>query len=335
MTKELFTRTPEPVLKPRADLPWASSAVFNPGVWDDDGTIHLLFRAIPEGYKKIPLDDPDPTGPKTGFDDYVSYIGYASSQDGIHFTWKEEPFIAPDSPSDQFGAEDARISKIGDTFLITYTALAEPAFGGTDGVRIGLASTKDFQTIVKHGAVGPPVRDKDAVIFPRLVNGKIGMLHRVVPNIQLVWFDDLEQLFDPPAALWESHLANLEQSQVMGTGEGWEAKKVGAGPTPIETDEGWLLIYHGVDFNHVYRTGLALLDLDDPSKVIARLSYAVFEPKTDWELFGDVNNVVFPEGAIVRDGVVHMYYGAADLVIGHATAKLEDLVDALLKDGAR
>jgi len=136
--------------------------------------------------------------------------------------------------------------------------------------------------------------------------------------------------------MFSDDILNWADSQVIvRPANYWEFRKIGCCGSPIETDEGWLLIYHGVDFNHVYRTGLALLDLDDPSKVIARLPYAVFEPKTDWELFGDVNNVVFPEGAIVRDGVVHMYYGAADLVIGHATAKLEDLVDALLKDGAR
>ncbi len=333
MNTELFKRTPQPVLAPRKEIPWASSAVFNPGVWDDNRTIHLLFRAIPEGYKKIPLDDPDPSGPKTGFDDYVSYIGYASSSDGVHFDWRDEPFIDADAPFDRYGAEDARISKIDDTFLITYTALSEPAFGATDGVRIGLATTKDFRTVVKHGVVGPPVRDKDAVIFPERIGGKIGMLHRVVPNVQLVWFDSLDQLYNPPASFWENHMAHLEESVVMGPLPGWEEKKVGAGPTPLKTDEGWLMVYHGVDQNHVYRAGLALLDLDDPSTVIARLPYPVFEPKTEWELFGDVNNVVFPEGNFIRNGTVHLYYGAADLVIGHAQAKLSDLLAALKEDG--
>jgi predicted GH43/DUF377 family glycosyl hydrolase len=112
----------------------------------------------------------------------------------------------------------------------------------------------------------------------------------------------------------------------------WESKKIGAGPTPIETDDGWLLIYHGVDDNHVYRAGLALLDLDDPSKVIARTPHPVLEPESDFERFGDVNNVVFPEGAVVLGDTLHVYYGAADRVIGHAAAPMSAVLALLRKN---
>jgi len=323
----LFTRSPAPILTPRADVPWASGAVFNPGAWYEEGVVHLIFRAIPQGYKAIQLEIAEQDGPDTGFDHtYVSYLGYAGSTDGVHFEWREAPFLVPDAPFDRYGAEDARISKVDDTFLITYTALSHPAFGTMDGVRIGLATTKDFVHIEKHGVVGPPVRDKDAVIFPRRIGGRIAMLHRVTPDIQLVYFDDFSQLFNPPAAFWQAHLDTLEQHVILRPRAGWESKKIGAGPTPIETEEGWLLIYHGVDENLVYRAGLALLDLDDPSRVIARCPTPVLEPETDYELYGDVNNVVFPEGAVVIDGVLHVYYGAADFVIGHASASLSDVL---------
>lgn len=326
-------KTKAPVLSPREDIKWASGAVFNPGAWFEDGQVHLLFRSIPKGYKTQKLEDRNPGEPDMGFDDnYVSYIGYASSKDGVNFEWRKEPFIAPGEDFNKFGAEDPRISKIDDNFLITYTALSRPAFDKIDGVRIGLASTKDFKTIDEHGIVGPPNhRDKDAVIFPRRINGKIIMLHRIVPDIQLIAFDSLDQLFNPPKSLWENHLNNLEDYVVMRSKFDWEGKKIGAGPTPIETDEGWLLIYHGVDENHVYRMGVALLDLDNPQKVIVRAPVPVLEPELDFELYGDVPNVVFPEGAVVIDGTLHVYYGAADLKIGHAQINMKKLLTWLLE----
>lgn len=327
-----LTKTKEPVLSPREDINWANGAVFNPGAWYEDGKVHLLFRSIPKGYNSQKLTNTDPGEPEIGFDDnYVSYIGYAISSDGINFTWRDEPFIAPGPDFNKYGAEDPRISKIDDDFLITYTALERPAFDEIDGVRIGLAATRDFKTIHKHGIVGPPNhRDKDAVIFPRRIGGKIMMLHRIVPNMQLIAFEDLEQLHNPPAEMWKNHLANLEEHVIMRPKFNWEGKKVGAGPTPIETEKGWLLIYHGVDDNHVYRMGVALLDLDNPRKVIARAPYPVMEPELDFELHGDVPNVVFPEGAVVIDGTLHVYYGAADLVIGHAKVQMDELMDWLL-----
>lgn len=331
----IFARSPAPILTPRSDVPWASSAVFNPGAWYEDGVVHLLFRAIPAGYQRISLENPEDGEMATGFDNYISYLGYATSTDGVTFTWRERPFISPDALFDRYGAEDARISKIDDTFLITYTALGQPAFGETDGVRISLASTQDFGQVIKHGVVGPSVRDKDAVIFPRRIGGRIAMLHRITPNIQLIYFDDLEQLYAPPPSLWQAHMDALDQHVILRPCEEWEAKKIGAGPTPIETEAGWLLIYHGVDENHVYRAGLVLLDLEDPRRVIARSPEPILEPTTDYELHGDVPNVVFPEGAVVIDGVLHLYYGAADQVIGHATAPLGDLLALLQTPAAR
>lgn len=330
----LFKKTTLPVLSPREDLSWANGAVFNPGAWLDQGKIHLLFRAIPAGYKKIKLEDRAPGEPEFGFDEsYISYIGYAVSEDGINFTWNSEPFIAPGSTEfNKHGVEDPRISKIGDDFLITYTALQRPAFDPIDGVRIGLAATKDFKTIHHHCIAGPPnTRDKDAVIFPKLINGKVGMIHRINPNMQLIWFDSLEELFNPSPEKWEQHLNTLSDHVFMEPEFEWESLKIGAGPTPIETEHGWLIIYHGVSQQHEYRMGLALLDLENPQKVIARAPDYVMEPELDFEVNGDVPNVVFPEGAVVKDGILHVYYGAADLVIGHASAALDDVMDYLLQ----
>ncbi len=329
----LFKKSEQPILAPDPSLSWTSGAVFNPGAWYDNGKVHLLFRAIPAGYQRVKLDGKIIGGPDYGFtEDYISYMGYATSTDGINFTMEPTPFIEPNSePFNRFGAEDPRISKIDDTYLITYTALSRPAFDPNDGVRIGLATTKDFKTINCHGISGPPnMRDKDAVIFPKRINGKIGMIHRVTPNMQLIWFDSMEQLCNPPASMWEEHLKELDTHVIMKPEFNWECKKIGAGPTPIETDYGWLIIYHGVNELHEYRMGLALLDLNNPEKVIARSLDPVMEPTLDFELNGDVPNVVFPEGAVLIGDTLHVYYGAADKVIGHASARLDEVMKFLL-----
>lgn len=326
---DLFTKSEHPVLAPLKDLPWAGGAVFNPAAWYDGETIHLLFRAVADGYKRIALPHAADGEPATGFDDYVSSIGYASSRDGCSFEVRPEPFLVPGDTFDRFGAEDPRLVRLDGAYYITYTALESEAFAEDAIVRIGLASTRDFLTVEKYGVIGPQVRDKDAVIFPDLIGGRIAMLHRIEPDIQLIFFDDLDQLRRPPTALWEDHMEHLERHVIMRPCEEWEATKIGAGPPPIRTDEGWLLIYHGVDRDLVYRAGIALLDLDDPSEVIARCPDPVLEPETEFERIGDVNNVVFPEGAVVIDGMLHVYYGAADRVIGHATAPLADVLAVL------
>ncbi len=331
----LFQRSPHPILQPSAALPWASGAVFNPGAWFDGERVHLLFRAIPSGYQRVETPDASPFEGDFGFDEYVSAVGYATSRDGLHFDVQPEPFMRPDTPADRYGVEDPRISCLDGTYYITYTALRHPAFGDEEGVGIGLASTRDFRTVERHGMIGPRVRDKDAVLFPRKIGGRVAMLHRVVPDIQIAYFADVDELCNPGADYWEKHLKNLDAHVVMRPEVRWEGKKIGAGPTPIETPEGWLLIYHGADCDHVYRAGLALLDLDDPTNVIARTLNPVMEPETTWEREGDVPNVVFPQGTVVMDGTLHVYYGAADKVIGHAHAPLADVVQHVLDEGAR
>lgn len=326
----LFRKRDTPVLSPASHIHWASGAVFNAGAWCDGTTVHLFFRAIPAGYNRIEIEGPDYFEGHFGYDNYVSYIGLATSTDGIHFEIDPKPVLAPDTDADRYGCEDPRISPLGDRFAMTYTALREPAFGDEMGVQIGLATTRDFRTFEKHGAISPPIRDKDAVLFPRPIGGRLGLIHRIVPDIQLAWFDSEAQLLKPGDAYWHEHVADLDRHVILRPEYPWECKKIGAGPPPIETPEGWLLIYHGVDAQHVYRGGAALLDLDDPSRVIARLPYPILEPSLEWELHGDVPNVVFPQGAAVRGDELLLYYGAADRHVGLATASMRELLDALL-----
>ncbi|HEX9951332.1 MAG TPA: glycosidase [Rubricoccaceae bacterium] len=337
----LFARTPAPVLAPAPGVAWASGALFNPGAaLGDDGTLRLLARGVAAGHRRVDVLHADEHEPRFGFEGYVSALGLATrGADGL-FTLAPEPLLAPSGEVDRYGCEDARITRLGDRWWITYTALAEPAATATHGVGIALASTTDWQTVTRHGRIGPAVRDKDAALFPGLVGGRIAMFHRIAPDVQIVFFEDEEQMLAPGARFWEHELAHLDDSVVLRPERPWEAKKVGMGPPPIWTPEGWLVVYHAADAAHVYRAGLALLDLDDPRRVVARTRRPVLAPELAWERHGDVPNVVFPEGATVEAGAdgqpaLNLYYGAADCAIGHAHAPLADVLDLLREEAKR
>jgi len=315
-----------PILETNPERAWEAGAVFNCGATIGvDGLIYLLYRAIPQGYTRKPNG--------AGYDNYVSSIGCAISEDGHHFIRFPHPVLGPQEEYERFGCEDPRVTclRIGGEvlYLITYTALSAPAFSGV-GNRVALALTEDLRTFRKHGVVIPDMEDKDTAIFPELVGGRIAMLHRVAPDIQIVYFEGLEQLLNPGEDFWSTHRASLEKFTVMRPKYEWEAEKIGAGPPPIRTEAGWLLIYHGVDANYVYRAGAALLDLDAPGRVIARSLHPILEPKEEYERVGDVPNVVFPEGAVVQDGTLYVYYGGADKCCCLATAALDDLLGYLL-----
>jgi predicted GH43/DUF377 family glycosyl hydrolase len=333
---DLFHRSAAPILTPRADVPWASGAVFNPGaVLDDAGRLRLLVRGVAEGYRKVHTNGDDPYEPDFGYDGYVSTLGLALRGADGAFHLDAQPLLSPGDDVDRFGCEDARITRLDGTYYITYTALSRPAATAGDGVGIALATTTDWQTLTRHGRIGPAVRDKDAALFPARVGGRIAMFHRIAPDVQIVYFEDEEQLFAPGAAFWEHHFRHLDDHVVLRPEQTWEAKKVGMGPPPVETPEGWLVVYHAADAHHTYRAGLALLDLDDPRRVIARTRHAVLEPALDWEREGDVPNVVFPQGAVVEGDALHLYYGAADSAIGHAQAPLADVMALLDEERTR
>lgn len=314
-----------PILKPDDFGKWDIGAVFNCGVTiTENAEIVMLFRAVPSGYRT------DPSG--NGYLNYISSIGSAVSRDGYSFAIDEKAVIAPQEEWDRYGCEDPRITRFTDygrtTYLITYTALSDPAFSGT-GDRVALATTDDFGIYTRHGVIIPGVNDKDAVFFPERINGKIALLHRIPPDIQIVYFDGLEEIAKVDENFWSQYSRSIENHTILERRYVWESKKIGAGPPPVKTEEGWLLLYHGVDKEHVYRTGVVLLDLEDPSKVVARSSLPILEPEEDYEMIGDVNNVVFPMGAVVLDETLFVYYGAADKVCALATAGVHDMLDFL------
>ena len=288
-----------PILTPRKDVPWEKDAVLNAAAIYDTtlgrGKFHLLYRAVAHN-----PDDPN-----------RSSIGYAWSDDGVHFERLAEPVLRPNTvPAESQGVEDPRVIKMGDTFYMTYTAY------DLQWAQVALATSKDLVhwrrqgIIIGHELFG---HNKDAALFPEKIGGRYCLMHRPDPDIYLAFSDDLQT--------WTDHVCIL-QPQFE-----WEATKIGGGAQPIKTEKGWLLVTHGVDENLWYRLGVALLDLDDPTKVIARQAECVLEPSADWELVGDVNNVVFTCGAVLLGRELWVYYGAADSVMGLAKGNIDDFLN--------
>jgi predicted GH43/DUF377 family glycosyl hydrolase len=169
--------------------------------------------------------------------------------------------------------------------------------------------------------------DKDGCLFPEKINGKYALLHRIEPDIQIVYFEDFFELKHKD--FWEEYFRKLEEKIVMKPKYKWEEEKIGAGAPPIKTDFGWLLLYHGVDKNRIYRAGLSLLDIENPNKEIARLQFPLFEPYYEWERNGNVPNVVFPTGAFIKDEILYIFYGCADKRIGFAEVELKEIIKLL------
>jgi predicted GH43/DUF377 family glycosyl hydrolase len=174
--------------------------------------------------------------------------------------------------------------------------------------------------------------DKNVVFFPRRINGKLVFLHRIRPGIQIVSVDHLKEL---TKEFWKDYIINLQDHIVMDPIYKHESSYIGSGCPPIETEHGWLLIYHGVEETHhglVYSAcAAALLDLNNPKKVIARMPYALFSPEFEWERKGEVNNVVFPTGTALFGDTLYIYYGAADSRIACASVSMSALMAELIK----
>jgi predicted GH43/DUF377 family glycosyl hydrolase len=303
MRAPLFQRAAaNPIIRPE-DLPVPAAAVFNPGATEQDGDVVLLLRVENDA----------------GF----SSIHVARSADGVS-NWRFEPepilrFGEEGWRYEQWGCEDARVIWVPEEGLwyITYTAYSEA------GPAIGLARSDDLVR-AERICLLPFANDKDGVLLPQRFAGRWMLLHRPdTGGQQHIWSaysTDLIHWGEPHCVL------------PRGIGAAWDALRVGAGPPPIRTDHGWLLIFHGVKqygSDLVYRAGAALLDLTDPFKVIGRADRWIFQASAPYEVSGFMPNTVFPTGAIVRGDELWMYYGAADTCVCLATARLSDVVDAI------
>ena len=287
------------------DVPYPVATVHNAGMAKHDGRYMMLFRSHRLNGRSV--------------------LGLAESKGGFSFRAGPEPFMVPATEGifaeyEEYGVEDPRICFLGGEYLISYSAYSR------HGVRIGLAKTHDFES-VERVALITQADYRNVVIFPEKFNGMYARLDR--PNTGIA-----------PWSIWISYSPDLihwgDSRVVMRPlPYHWDEMKIGPGATPIRTEAGWLHIYHGVFKTmdgSVYRLGVALHDLRDPSKVLGVSDEWILAPETPWELSGYVHNVVFCCGAIAEeDGTVKIYWGGADTVMNVGVAKISDLVNLCLK----
>jgi predicted GH43/DUF377 family glycosyl hydrolase len=295
-----------PVLLPTPTSDWECYNVFNPSVIYHNGLFHMHYRA--QGLE------------------WISRIGYAVSEDGVQWNRLQRPVLGPEDGSDSRGVEDPRITEIGGVFYMTYTAYGCEFYGEGEPTHAGggiLPMIARSENLIAWERLGPIVRgenNKDHVLFPRPIGGRYAVLHRRWPQVWLAYSDDL--------LIWRGE----EMAPIYGPRKDnwWDSSSVGNGGVPIETAHGWLVLNHAYDHDRVYRLGVALLDLEDPTRVIRRPKEPIFWPEELWELRGDVPNVVFSCANPVVDGLVYVYYGGADHVIGLATCDFNELLDFAL-----
>lgn len=289
---------------PRNLIP-TSNSIFNSAVIPYDGKFVGVFR----------IDDTR----------RVMNLYYGDSEDGLHWRIDHQPIEFACSDPEISGFQyryDPRLTWLEDRYYITWC-------NGYHGPTIGVGYTFDFKTFHQMENALLPF-NRNGVLFPRKINGKYAMLSRPSDNGHTP-FGDIFYSESPDMVHWGRH------RHVMGTGS-WCYTKVGAGPIPVETSEGWLLIYHGVLTScngYVYSMGAVLLDLDHPWKVIYRAAPYLLSPQMLYECVGDVPNVVFPCAALVDadTGRMAIYYGAADTVVALAFSRVGDLVQ-FVKDTA-
>ena len=331
------------VLLNKTSLGFENEGVLNPAAIRVGENVHMFYRAVSKGN--------------------YSSIGYCMLNGPLTVVERlDSPLLYPQSEAESHGIEDPRISKIEDTYYLCYTA-----YNGVNALG-SLATSKDLKQFTKYGLIVPQFNydefrhlatckgkinekyarynenyhtgtvvekgtllwDKNVMFFPRRIRGQLVFIHRVRPDIQIV---SINELSDLTHEFWENYFINLNDNIVLRSKYKHEVSYIGGGCPPIETTEGWLLIYHGVhDTNkgYVYTACAALLDLNNPKIEIARLPYPLFKPEHDWELKGEVNNVCFPTGCVLFDNTLYIYYGAADERIACASVNLDELLNELL-----
>ena len=334
----------EGILLSKTNLEFENEGVLNPAVIREGDNVHIFYRAVRNGN--------------------YSTIGYCKLDGPLTVVERStKPLLVPEFDYESHGVEDPRIVKIDDIYYMTYTAY--------DGIsaRGALATSKDLIHFKKQGIIVPPITyaefvflaesagkvnenyyrnekfyyqeadpekkmmlwDKNVVFFPRKIDGKFVFLHRIRPGIQIVSVDSMQDL---TKEFWGNYFLNLQDHIILDPIHDHELSYIGGGCPPIETEHGWLLIYHGVRNTNkglIYSAcAAALLDINNPLKEIARLPYALFSPEFEWELRGDVNNVVFPTGTALFGDTLFIYYGAADSHVACASLSLSKLMKELL-----
>jgi beta-1,2-mannobiose phosphorylase / 1,2-beta-oligomannan phosphorylase len=279
-----------PILAPVAEHEWEREAVFNCGAVHYDGLFHMVYRASDRPFGDFTKK-------------FVTRFGYAVSRDGVNFMRQPNPVFEDDDPWAEWGVEDPRIVRLDNRFYVTYSTWD----GKAEHVRARLATTEDFMVWQRHGLLLDET-NKNAALFPEKTGGRYALLHRREPDIWVCFSADLKK--------WAEH------RRIMRPRPGkWDGVKIGIAGPPVRHPEGWLLVYHGVDERKVYRLGAALLDAENPTKVLGRQDEPILEPELDWETKGQVPNVVFSCATVDGGDSYYVYYGAADTVIGVAAVE--------------
>jgi predicted GH43/DUF377 family glycosyl hydrolase len=300
-------------------------AIFNAGVIWQDGVYHLFARGVRDGYRRN-------AGPGPRFVDYISDVLVFTSVDGIAYDFQQ--VLAESAPDTVFSYEDPRVQRVGSNgvarVVMSYTNFPDPRSGKPWRVgvhRLGYQRGRFFLNRTSGRVVGPPgSHDKDAVLF-NLRDGRVGLIHRIHPNMQLALFASLDELWDADADYWDRHVQELDRHTIIEPSSG--ALGVGAGAPPIETSDGLLLFYHEREGNGHYTMRVALLD-PETGHVAVALPDPIMRPELPWERLGDVDDVIFVQGAVPRpDGTIYLTYGAADRCVGAATVVCSEVLAAL------
>ncbi len=330
----------EGIILEKTNLEFENKAVLNPACIQKDGITHMFYRAVSNNN--------------------ISSIGYCQLKDNKVVKRLKEPVLFPEYDYEKNGIEDPRITLLDGTYYLFYTV-----YDGKNSL-ISYATSKDLVHFAKRGIISPKISydeaedifreskvtekytafemlykenegkdillfEKDAVLFPQKFNHKFALLHRILPGIQIIYFDNFSELTENR---WRDYLKNLSDFIVLDPFSRFESRNIGGGCPPIKTKDGWLIIYHAVEntsSGKIYHAAAALLDLKNPQKVLGRLKEPLFSPQTFWEKTGVVNNVVFPTGAVVIGKRLYIYYGAADKLVAAKSVDLAELLAELKK----
>lgn len=326
------------IILEKSNLDFENQAVLNPACIEKDGIIHMFYRAVHTGN--------------------YSSIGYCQFKNNKLIYRSTTPILKPEYDYEKHGVEDPKIVLLDGIYYLFYVA-----YDG-ENARIALATSTDLIKFEKKGIISSQISydkaedifaksnvkkiyskfertylsknnkkiilwEKDTFIFPKKINGKFALIHRILPGIQIIYFDSFSDLTEQ---FWSDYFTKLKKYIVLEPKFDFERSYIGGGCPPIETKFGWLLIYHAVSENNHERTycaSAALLDIKNPTKILGRLNHPLFSPTEKWERSGDVNNVVFPSSAILNGENVDVYYGAADKVIALKTIDLNSLLQEL------
>ena len=330
----------EGIILEKTSLKFENKGVFNPACILVDGITHMFYRAINQND--------------------ISSIGYCQLKDNKVVKRLTEPVLFPEYDYEKKGVEDPRITFLEGTYYLLYTA-----YDGKNAL-IAYATSKDLVHFTKQGLISPKISydeagdifrtskvrerysmfealyeeregkdvllfEKDAYLFPQKFGSKFALFHRILPGIQIIYFNSFSELTKDR---WRDYLRNLGDFIVLDPLFWFENRNIGGGCPPIETSNGWLIIYHAIEdtsFGKIYHASAALLDLKNPLKVLGRLKEPLFSPKAPWEKKGVTDNVVFPTGAVVQNKRLYIYYGAADKLIAAKSVDLAELLTELKK----